>query len=86
MGVPEQNFVNTTFDLYPNPSNDYVFISSMNENDFLRIEMLSMEGKLVKSEAFTKKINISDLPVGMYIVRLLTQNGRTAQRKLIIAR
>ncbi len=86
VGVPEQNFVNTTFDLYPNPSNDYVFISSMNENDFLRIEMLSMEGKLVKSEAFTKKINISDLPVGMYIVRLLTQNGRTAQRKLIIAR
>ena len=58
----------------------------MNENDFLRIEMLSMEGKLVKSEAFIKKINISDIPVGMYIVRLLTQNGRTAQRKLIIAR
>ncbi len=86
VGVPENNLVNTTFDLYPNPSSDYVFISSKNENDFLRVEMLSIEGKLIKSEAFTSKVNTSELPVGMYIVRVLMQNGRTAQRKLIIAR
>ena len=86
VGVSEQNFVNTTFELYPNPTSDFVYISSTNENDFLRVEVLSMEGKLVKSEAFTSKINTSDLPVGMYIVKVLMRNGNSVQRKLIIAR
>ncbi|MBK7683347.1 MAG: T9SS type A sorting domain-containing protein [Bacteroidetes bacterium] len=86
VGVPENNFENTAFDLYPNPTSDYVFISSKVENDFLRVEMVSIDGKLVKSETFTSKINTSELPVGMYIVKVLMKNGRSSQRKLIIAR
>lgn len=86
VGVPEQSIATTSFSLFPNPANDIVSISSNRENEFVRYEIMSVDGRLVRSELFTPKINTDDLPSGLYIVRVLLANKQSAQQKLIISR
>ncbi len=79
------------FQLFPNPSNGFVNISI--EKNTLQtissIEITDLSGKLVKSPEMIKKgssnirIDVSDLPVGVYLVRM--QLGEAIySRKLIL--
>lgn len=86
VGVPEQNTSLASFKMFPNPSKDFVMISSDMENDFVRYEIMSVEGRLVKSDVFTPKISTEDLPSGIYIVRVLLSDKKSAQQKLVISR
>lgn len=86
VGVPEQNISSATFTLFPNPAGDFVSISSSRENEFVRYKIITMDGRLVKSETFTQKISTEDLPSGLYIVRVLLANKQSAQQKLVITR
>jgi Secretion system C-terminal sorting domain len=86
VGVPEQNLEVATFTLFPNPSSDVVSISSNRENEFVRYEIMSIDGRLVRSEAFTPKMSTANLPPGLYIVRVLMANKQSVQQKLVISR
>lgn len=74
LGVDEF-YLNETIKLYPNPSNDYIIISNINEA--FEYKILSTLGQLIiqgKSEP-NKKINISRLEQGTYY--LFFKNGYT---------
>ncbi|NLL27247.1 MAG: T9SS type A sorting domain-containing protein [Bacteroidales bacterium] len=61
----------TAFSIYPNPANNLINIITENANELITISDLS--GKVVYSEQASKKqnsIDISQLSVGMYIVRI----------------
>ncbi len=77
LSTNEQSYKNNTFELSPNPASDFLSIS-YNENLYKNIEaeIYSYDGKLMKREnisAQTKKIAISDLPTGNYILKVFNK-------------
>lgn len=71
-------------ELYPNPANDVVRISS-NNNGQMTIAIHDITGKKVISTVLsnTDQINVSDLTTGIYMVKV-SQNGATSTKKLVV--
>ena len=80
---------NKNFGIYPNPAKEEFFIKAAPTvgNATIKVEILDMNGKLVKS--FERKKNSSDsistkgLLKGTYLV-VITDNGKSDAEKLII--
>ncbi len=57
--------------LYPNPARDYIYIDNLPENTSIFI--FNLTGKLIKDNIATSttgKIDINDIPSGVYIIKL----------------
>lgn len=67
---------NLKFRISPNPASDQVHILFENSApDFERIELINLEGRLLKSSTQETTIQTSDLPKGIYFVRLTAKDG-----------
>ena len=84
IGIEEIRNVNIK--LFPNPSNNHIFISGLNE-DFTNINIYNFLGKLILHEKLThsnlQKINITTLPVGIYFINLENTSKKSYTYKLI---
>ena len=58
----------TDLKIYPNPTSGILNISGLTQA--VNIGVYSLEGKLLKSESRAEKIDISDLPAGLYFLKL----------------
>lgn len=68
------------FHVYPNPASDYLYIS--NTANLKRIEIYSITGQKVKTvETFDKKIQVSELPQGVYILTVERNSGEIFSSK-----
>lgn len=71
--------------VYPNPTNDKVYIDS--ESEVESIELITLNGQLVqqirKPSAMGKTYTVENLPKGFYIIRVNTEN-QSESRKLIV--
>jgi hypothetical protein len=85
VGVPESQ-PQISFTLYPNPASDIVNITSDFQSEFVRYEVAGVDGKIVKSNQYASEISTADLQTGLYIMRVFTRQGKSIQKKLIIAR
>lgn len=60
--------------IYPNPANDFINISIPNELQSASIELLSINGQLLRSQKLTQSTNneiaIADLPPGLYLAKV----------------
>lgn len=75
-----------SFEMYPNPASSFVVIES-NQSVILNAEVINNDGQTVKTfkiNANETELNISDLPVGKYVVSIQTIDG-VAIKKLVIA-
>ncbi len=67
------------FSVYPNPTSTQLTIDT--EEDVDRIEILDITGETIKSEILkTNTINVSDLPSGIYFIKVATAEGSIAKR------
>jgi len=95
-GVPTNvNEVTSTItgiNIFPNPTSQFINLSAtISEAGNLTIELYSMDGKMARTlenttasaGAFTRNYSISDLPKGIYLVRV-TNNDYTSAKPLII--
>ena len=62
----------TAIKLYPNPARGKIFINS---NFVTKIEIFNILGERVKVISNSKKIDISDLPKGVFFLRMATNAG-----------
>lgn len=70
--------------LYPNPAHSMLYIKMPEKAD---VTIYSVEGKLIAQHRNTLQVDISDLPVGIYQVRLQDRKGRLVKvEKLIVIR
>lgn len=72
------------FSIYPNPTSEY-FVVNLGENSNSTIEIIDMQGRIVKSVELSNsisRIDVSDISVGVYIVKTNIE-GQSA-KKLII--
>lgn len=77
--------VNDVFSIYPNPANDVVTINSKGGN-VNGVKIYDVTGRMVYQEVanVTKlNINVSNLPKGMYIINVTTQNGENVEKLII---
>jgi hypothetical protein len=74
---------NAEFSIFPNPSHDFVTISSTN-NTFHLVKVTDMNGRVVKSFDFSNTnqntIDISNLTSGMYLVNVISDKGSFTQK------
>lgn len=72
LGVEEYNEVNI-FNLYPNPSNGNITISS-DEKGIENIQIFDLAGKMISSESlnlvFNYQMDLNHLPNGVYLVKI----------------
>lgn len=68
------------FQVYPNPAFDYLYIS--NTANLKRIEIYSITGQKVKTvETFDNKIQVSELPQGVYVLTAESNSGEIFSSK-----
>jgi uncharacterized repeat protein (TIGR01451 family) len=69
--------------IYPNPVSDYLMIQSKLEVEKVRI--LDLNGKeIFQSHATTFSIN--EITAGVYILEIITSEGKSLQKKLVISK
>ena len=71
------------FNVYPNPSNSHIFIQSTSDQH--QMKMFNLLGEEVFSQNFVNstKLNVSNLPTGLYILKLET-NGVVQVQKVVV--
>lgn len=67
--------------IFPNPVTDFIRISGI--DDGLSIQIYNIDGRLVKSEAFDSKVDVSQLVPGGYVLKISTRNFQTHQFKFV---
>jgi hypothetical protein len=69
---------NLSFNIYPNPSSNTLFIDT-DEKEF-RVQLIDLTGKIIR-EGSDKRISIIDLPSGIYLIRLELSDGSTGCKR-----
>jgi hypothetical protein len=83
-GLFESSFA--SLELYPNPAQD-AFVINHNLQGFVLIEMIDMHGRIVHSKRTTNGLvltSVADLPDGLYLVRITSDQGQISQRIEVI--
>ena len=69
--------------IYPNPSDDGVFYIRKNtNNENIKIAVYTIKGQLLFSKANEGSFNLSSYEKGIYIVKVITDNGSMTQKIL----
>ena len=76
--IEELSYSNT-FGVFPNPANDIITIDN-NGEAFESVTILSLSGQVILSTGLDNTIDISELPNGVYIIKLLTKEGTKHSR------
>ncbi|HTF03494.1 MAG TPA: T9SS type A sorting domain-containing protein, partial [Bacteroidia bacterium] len=81
------------FDVYPNPAQDNTMIEfSLEERDHINVEIVDLNGKIVQSVyngdlasgIHRFPVQTAELSSGIYLVRLVTDDGKYLTRRLVI--
>jgi len=73
------------FDLFPNPANDYITIKKSQEIQNLKIDILNIQGKTIKTFNLNNnetRLDVSSFPAGVYLVRI-QQNENHFMKKFV---
>ena len=74
------DFFNTNFAIYPNPTVDVLNIESKNGLVANEIKLTDLSGKVVKVQKGATAVNVSDLASGTYIIDVTTNEGRATSK------
>jgi len=84
-----QNQVAASFKIYPNPANDLLNIELADNHGVKRIELLNSFGSTVRNlenvplDEKTIRLNVANLPSGLYFVRLVGDSGQQTLKVFI---
>lgn len=78
---------NQNINVYPNPAKNFIALNTESiNNEFTKLEIISIDGKLMKVLDYyspNESIDISDLHVGMYILKISTKK-EVISKKIIV--
>ena len=76
-----EDFESATATVYPNPFNNSLHIESTTA--FKTMELYDVLGKQIISKNFENQLDTSKLAKGMYLLRLITQEGEVLVKKVV---
>ena len=85
---PEHFGTTSTVALYPNPTNDKLFVDLENEGNYLLV-IYNISGQKVIEQLLTDKhnlVNVNQLPDGLYIYELSAPNSNTVKGNITITK
>jgi len=72
------------FSVFPNPIRNFIYIEKTDQIiDVKRVRIFSVNGQIIYEEKFRPKIDISNIPPGLYFLKLLLKGGDELNYKLI---
>ena len=74
--------------IYPNPASNFIFFENSSGPTISEVSIINMNGLLLKKVSdiqATNRFDVADLPVGMYLVRI-TSDDEVFVRKLVLSR
>ena len=77
VGIEEPNAQTAEWNVWPNPVSSVLHISD--GTDIRRVEVLDLCGR-VQATSAGREINVSTLPAGLYILRVITAEGITTKK------
>jgi hypothetical protein len=81
LGTAEFENTTNTISLYPNPAHEVLNISST--NSITKIEVYDMQGRNVASNNNASNVNVESLVKGVYIVKVMQENGSVVAKQFI---
>jgi hypothetical protein len=81
LSVEEASYLNDV-SVYPNPTKDWLNIKTVVKSEFT-VDVFDQYGKLCNSDANVKKIDLSSLSNGLYVLQIKTTNGQQFIEKII---
>lgn len=73
--------------VYPNPANSWLTVSKVEDSGTLEFEIYNALGVQVMrstSTATTQRVNVAQLPLGNYYVRIQSDNGTSSVKKVVL--
>ncbi len=68
--------------LYPNPTNGIIYFKNFNK--IQQVSVWSVTGtKLAEFEGETKHIDLSNLPSGVYLIKIISNSGHEVMRVIL---
>ncbi len=82
-----QKIAKPTFNMYPNPTTDKVFVE-MPDEAIYQIRLMDVSGKMIKeiesdTDTSTIEINVQGFPKGMYLMALQSEDQQIIQKLII---
>ncbi|AZB23780.1 MULTISPECIES: T9SS type A sorting domain-containing protein [Chryseobacterium] len=79
LGIQEVS--KSTIQIFPNPVSDFIQISGISDGQIIQI--YNIDGRLIKSETFAPKVNVSQLTPGVYILKINTREFKSLEFKFV---
>jgi hypothetical protein len=86
MAINEQTISIDDIDVYPNPSNDMLYIMCEAKDMPIRIEIVGIQGCIVSSVQFKNNpmaVSLNQLNPGLYMLRLIFPDHNYVSKKII---
>ena len=85
--LPRNNTVNKTLDVYPNPANQFFVVYNYATNKKRSATLYDMNGRVIRQLTLSQaasRINVSELPAGLYILRITEANQNVIRTEKIV--
>jgi hypothetical protein len=84
IGEEEMKQNSTQLKIYPNPAIDY--INFLGVEDVVDVKVYSLQGKLMLQQQITngEKLNVLDIPRGLYILYISDRIGNVSTQKISV--
>lgn len=83
MTTSDSNLSKPNFQIYPNPTQNYLHIETGNQN-WTEIQIIDNTGRILMSQAYQKTISTQHLPKGIYGIILIDSIGQRAFERFIV--
>ena len=86
IGIDENELNVNDIKLYPNPATNTVHLNGINADNCQQISIFDMTGRMVQQNSRIVDIDVSGLSNGLYVVRILTEDGQSIVKKCMISK
>ena len=87
VGLKKHAIKSFDWTVYPNPANNQVEIDLPKDFRLSQVQLYSIQGSLLwqTTNQNELKIDVSNYPEGIYLLRVVNQKGESAHKKIIIS-
>lgn len=81
--------IDSPISIRPNPTSHSIEIRNRNNETAFDLHLFTIDGKIIKEESsvlLPEILNVSDLPNGLYFLKLSSENGKVYTEKIIISK